>query len=259
MCCASRRRRAASWSARAPRSRRARSALHDVNWIGDGAIDDAERREVFVKVRSTREPRPAWLSLGRDGVEVELIDGEEGVAPGQACVFYDSAEGGARMLGGGFIRSAEAVHADRCGDALRPAFESFAERGDGGHSRSERGRTRLCALGAGLRSGVRQGVRARAPRFDRGGRAGRRAHPRGRRRHRHLAARLRAHQSPGRHRHLGADAAQGAGARRRARPHQCRGARRDGREASRLSGRRLRRDRGAIRHHGGAGPGSDAR
>ena len=84
--------------------------LSDVNWIGPGAIDEVERREVFVKVRSTREPRAAWLSLGRDGVAVELIDGEEGVAPGQACVFYDSAESGARMLGGGFIRSTQAVH-----------------------------------------------------------------------------------------------------------------------------------------------------
>ncbi len=87
--------------------------LHDVNWIGGGAIEDAPRREVFVKVRSTREPRPAWLTLGRAGVAVELVDGEEGVAPGQACVFYDSAEAGARMLGGGFIRSAEAAIAPR--------------------------------------------------------------------------------------------------------------------------------------------------
>jgi len=86
--------------------------LHDVNWIGDGALG-AERREVFVKVRSTRPPRAAWLSAARDGVEVELADGEEGVAPGQACVFYESAEGGARMLGGGFIRSAEGARHDR--------------------------------------------------------------------------------------------------------------------------------------------------
>jgi len=89
----------------------AKILLHDVNWIGEGAIEDAlaVRREVFVKVRSTRAPRPAWLSLGRDGVAVELIDGEEGVAPGQACVFYDAAEGDARVLGGGFIRNAEAA------------------------------------------------------------------------------------------------------------------------------------------------------
>jgi tRNA-specific 2-thiouridylase len=84
--------------------------LSDVNWIGAGAIDDVERREVFVKVRSTREPRPAWLSAEGDGTQVELIDGEEGVAPGQACVFYDSAESGARVLGGGFIRGTQAVH-----------------------------------------------------------------------------------------------------------------------------------------------------
>jgi tRNA-specific 2-thiouridylase len=58
-----------------------------------------------VKVRSTRAPRPAWLSRGAHGIEVELADSEEGVAPGQACVFYESGEGQARVLGGGFIRS----------------------------------------------------------------------------------------------------------------------------------------------------------
>ena len=33
------------------------------------------------------------------------------LAPGQACVFYDSAEGDARMLGGGFIRGTQAMRA----------------------------------------------------------------------------------------------------------------------------------------------------
>jgi tRNA-specific 2-thiouridylase len=80
--------------------------LHDVNWIGGDPIDEAlrVRREVFVKVRSTRAPHPAWLTMGRGGVEVELAAGEEGVAPGQACVFYDSPDAEARVLGGGFIR-----------------------------------------------------------------------------------------------------------------------------------------------------------
>jgi tRNA-specific 2-thiouridylase len=81
--------------------------LHDVNWIGEGALDEEPRREVFVKVRSTRQPQPAWLSAGRNGIEVELAGGEEGVAPGQACVFYDAADGEARVLGGGFIRATE--------------------------------------------------------------------------------------------------------------------------------------------------------
>ena len=50
--------------------------------------------------------------LLRDGDDllrdVELVAGEEGVSPGQACVFYDAASGRARVLGGGFIQSAVA-------------------------------------------------------------------------------------------------------------------------------------------------------
>ena len=85
--------------------------LRDVNWIGGGALDEAladDRREVFVKVRSTRPPQPAWLrrsAAGVSGVEVELAGGEDGVSPGQACVFYDAPDGQARVLGGGFIQN----------------------------------------------------------------------------------------------------------------------------------------------------------
>jgi tRNA-specific 2-thiouridylase len=89
--------------------RTSRMRLRDVNWLGDGTIDGAlcaGWHEVFVKVRSTRMPQPAWLSRGAHGIEVDLIDGEDGVSPGQACVFYDAAEGQARVLGGGFIQSA---------------------------------------------------------------------------------------------------------------------------------------------------------
>ena len=100
--------------------RMSRIRLRDVNWIGDGEIEEAladDRREVFVKVRSTRQPQAGWLLRAADGeYEVELADGEHGVSPGQACVFYDGAEGQARVLGGGFIRhaaaAAEAVPAD---------------------------------------------------------------------------------------------------------------------------------------------------
>jgi tRNA-specific 2-thiouridylase len=82
-----------------------RMALRDVNWLGDGELDAAlDGTEVFVKVRSTRPPQAAWLKRGRDGVEVELAGSEQGVAPGQACVFYDAGHGQARVLGGGFIR-----------------------------------------------------------------------------------------------------------------------------------------------------------
>jgi tRNA-specific 2-thiouridylase len=87
-----------------------RIVLRDVNWIGDGNLDSAAGNglEIFVRVRSTRAPQPAWLR-GADGhYEVELVAGEEGVSPGQACVFYDAPSGQARVLGGGFIQSATA-------------------------------------------------------------------------------------------------------------------------------------------------------
>ena len=84
--------------------------LRDVNWIGDGPLDRAvgEGLEIFVRVRSTRAPQPAWLRAADAGYEIELVAGEEGVSPGQACVFYDAASGRARVLGGGFIQSASA-------------------------------------------------------------------------------------------------------------------------------------------------------
>jgi tRNA-uridine 2-sulfurtransferase len=86
-----------------------RMMLRDVNWIGDGTLDEATaggRLEVFVKVRSTRPAQPAWLGGTAHSLEVELVEAEEGVAPGQACVFYDAPRGQARVLGGGFIKSA---------------------------------------------------------------------------------------------------------------------------------------------------------
>jgi tRNA-specific 2-thiouridylase len=100
-----------------------RIVLRDVNWIGDGDIDRAigNGLEMFVRVRSTRAPQPAWLRGGNGHYEVELIAGEEGVSPGQACVFYDAPSGQARVLGGGFIQSAAAKVAT---NAARPLAEA---------------------------------------------------------------------------------------------------------------------------------------
>jgi tRNA-specific 2-thiouridylase len=99
--------------------RMSRIVLRDVNWIGEGSIEEAladDRREVFVKVRSSRRPQAAWLKVANGGYEVELADGEDGVSPGQACVFYDAPEGQARVLGGGFIKSAVAAGEARTRD-----------------------------------------------------------------------------------------------------------------------------------------------
>jgi tRNA-specific 2-thiouridylase len=77
-------------------------ALKEVNWIGEpvAAEDDLDGRAVRVRVRSTRPPAPARLHIGA-GWFVELDEPEEGVAPGQAAVFYEA--NGSRVLGGGWI------------------------------------------------------------------------------------------------------------------------------------------------------------
>ena len=52
-----------------------------------------------------RAPVPARVQVTPAGAEVELLTAEEGVAPGQACVFYKDTQ----VLGGGWIaRSASA-------------------------------------------------------------------------------------------------------------------------------------------------------
>ncbi len=103
-----------------------RIVLRDVNWLGEKALGDPSRGgegiDLYARVRSTRPPKPAVVSLADDGrVVVELPDGETGVAPGQACVFYASGEAGARVLGGGFIATTE-----KPATAARKAAAAFA-------------------------------------------------------------------------------------------------------------------------------------
>ena len=82
-----------------------RVRLHDVNWLGDRDLASIgpEGLEVAVRVRSTREPRPATLRVAGGRTEVELAAAEDGVSPGQACVIYDGEDARARVLGGGTI------------------------------------------------------------------------------------------------------------------------------------------------------------
>ena len=81
---------------------RTRLKLREVNWIGDGEMEDLPATGLLIgaRVRSTRPPAPALL---KPTGEVEFVEPESGVSPGQACVFYESLDPRARVLGGGFI------------------------------------------------------------------------------------------------------------------------------------------------------------
>jgi tRNA-uridine 2-sulfurtransferase len=81
--------------------------LRDVNWLGDAPLEALALagEEILARIRSSGPLQPARLSLEDDGVTVFLAQGEDGVSPGQACVFY-AASGRERLLGGGWIKSA---------------------------------------------------------------------------------------------------------------------------------------------------------
>jgi tRNA-uridine 2-sulfurtransferase len=76
--------------------------VREINWLGDTPFDAVAERQVLVRVRSTRPPREAVIRpISATEAEVELLSPEEGVSPGQACVFYDPDS--TRILGGGWI------------------------------------------------------------------------------------------------------------------------------------------------------------
>ena len=86
--------------------------LREVNWLGDAPVpEEAEKAlPLFVKIRSTRPPVAAriWRSAPDDTTHVLLKEAEYGVAPGQACVFYERPGPGARVFGGGTIAGSDA-------------------------------------------------------------------------------------------------------------------------------------------------------
>jgi len=83
--------------------------LRDVNWLGDEPLDKIPLSglDIHARIRSTQPPQPAKLFAGggpgRGAARVMLHDGEDGIAAGQACVFYADGSPGARVLGGGWI------------------------------------------------------------------------------------------------------------------------------------------------------------
>ena len=76
--------------------------VREINWLGDAAFETRSEWHVAVKVRSTRPPTEAIVRpISATEATVELVTPEEGVSPGQACVFYDPDS--SRIFGGGWI------------------------------------------------------------------------------------------------------------------------------------------------------------
>ncbi len=76
--------------------------VREINWLGDAPFDSRPEWQVSVKIRSTKPPVEAIVRpLSATEAEVDLLSPEEGVSPGQACVFYEST--GSRVFGGGWI------------------------------------------------------------------------------------------------------------------------------------------------------------
>ena len=75
--------------------------LNDLNILAD--IEEF-KDHVFVKVRSTGKLLKGKVSLKNDNTAlVSLEKFEDGISPGQACVFYSKDEVGDKVLGGGWI------------------------------------------------------------------------------------------------------------------------------------------------------------
>ena len=74
--------------------------LRKLNILGN--INDFQN-EIKIKVRSTGKLLRAKVKFNSDKAEVDILDGESGISPGQACVFYLMDETGDKVLGGGWI------------------------------------------------------------------------------------------------------------------------------------------------------------
>ena len=74
--------------------------LRDLNILGSKKEFD---KIIKIKVRSTGRLLKAKINILDKTANVEIIDKETGISPGQACVFYSEDEVGDKVLGGGWI------------------------------------------------------------------------------------------------------------------------------------------------------------
>ena len=77
--------------------------LKDLNIITNDKNDF--NNELFVKVRSTGKLIKAKINIDNQFANVDLLEEELGIAPGQACVFYSKNDKGYKVLGGGWIKN----------------------------------------------------------------------------------------------------------------------------------------------------------
>jgi len=77
--------------------------LKDLNIITNDQRDFD--KELYVKVRSTGKLIKAKINIINSSANVDLLEEEEGIAPGQACVFYSKNNLGYKVLGGGWIKN----------------------------------------------------------------------------------------------------------------------------------------------------------
>jgi len=76
--------------------------LKDLNLLTD---KKELEKNIFVKVRSTGSLLEAKIDLKENNTaNVNLINPEDGISPGQACVFYNKDQYGHKVLGGGWIK-----------------------------------------------------------------------------------------------------------------------------------------------------------
>ena len=77
--------------------------LRDLNILGS---KKEFSEEINIKVRSTGRLLKAKVNLLENFANVEILDQETGISPGQACVFYSKDKIGDKVLGGGWIHKA---------------------------------------------------------------------------------------------------------------------------------------------------------
>ena len=76
--------------------------LRELNILGS---KEEFNNHVNIKVRSTGRLLKAKINLLENFADVEILEKETGISPGQACVFYSKDDVGDKVLGGGWIHN----------------------------------------------------------------------------------------------------------------------------------------------------------